>query len=90
MNVVLYDLVGWCGENRPGLEGWATLENFRLIMGRVQQATGDFRQQHAWKLQSDFLSKSEGKQYLDDLYGEQAKLRREMSTRHWELIPERN
>jgi len=86
MNVVLYDLIGWCRLNRPGLEKWASLETFQRLMACVQAAAENPERQQAWVLQGEFLRSAEGKQYLDDLYAERGKLRAEMSSRQWKLI----
>jgi hypothetical protein len=64
MNVVLYDLTGWCTLKRPGLEEWAPLEKFQRIMACVQAAAASPEQQRAWALQGEFLRSPEGKEYL--------------------------
>jgi hypothetical protein len=87
MNVVMYDLNGWCELRRPELGNWGTPDKFQEIMGYVQQAVDNDDFASAWSQQSDFLKSSEGKQYLDDLYAAQRRLREQMSTRKWELLP---
>lgn len=86
MNVVMYDLTGWCELKRSELRNWATLDKFQQIMGSVQQAADSPDQATAWRKQGDFLNSSEGKQYLGDLYAERETLRADMTSRRWELI----
>lgn len=86
MNVILYDLIGWCTLKRPGLERWASIEKFQRTMACAQAASGNPEQQQAWQRQGEFLMSTEGKKYLDDLYAEREQLRAEMSGLRWTLI----
>lgn len=85
MNVVLYDLTGWCETKRPDLVEWASQDKFQRIMSCVAQAAPNPDQARSWALQGDFLRSGQGSQYLSDLYAERAKVRAEMSQRKWTL-----
>ena len=87
MNVVLNDFKGWCALNRPGLEEWATVEKFQRVMACVGQAANKAEQLSAWTRQGEFLKSPDGERYMSDLYLEQDKLRQNMSSRSWKLIP---
>jgi hypothetical protein len=86
MNVVLYDLIGWCELNRHGLEEWASLERFQRIMECVNAAANNPEQLQAWQQQGEFLRSAEGKKYLEELYAERVKLRGEMTGLQWTLV----
>jgi hypothetical protein len=87
MNVVMYDLTGWCETKRPDLVEWATIDRFQRIMACVAQAAESQDQAQSWSLQGKFLGSDSGKRYIDDLYAERAKLRAEMNPRAWTLLP---
>jgi len=87
MNVVLYDLIGWCSLNRPGLEGWASVESFQWVMACIGQAANQPEQWSAWARQGEFLKNPAGKQYMADLYAEREKLRADMASRSWKITP---
>jgi hypothetical protein len=86
MNVVLYDLIGWCELNRPGLEEWASLERFQRIMACVNAAANNPEKLQAWQQQGEFLRSADGKKYLEDLYAYREKLRGEMTRLQWTLL----
>jgi hypothetical protein len=89
MNVVMYDLTGWCKTKRPDLVEWATVDRFQRIMTCVAQAAESTDQAQSWSLQGKFLRSDSGKRYIDDLYAERAKLRAEMDPQAWTLLPPR-
>jgi len=67
MNYVMNFAIGWCKQNRPGLEACMTTERFKILMGAVATATWGMNGGSDWIAQTTFLQSDDGSRYIKKL-----------------------
>lgn len=67
MNYVMHNAIGWCRQNRPGLEAWMTTDRFQRLMSSVAAATWGMNGGSDWREQTAFLQSEVGSEYLRKL-----------------------
>jgi hypothetical protein len=67
MNYIMNFAIGWCKQNRPGLETSMTTERFRALMGAVATATWGMNGGSDWFAQTSFLQSDDGFRYIEKL-----------------------
>ena len=66
MNCLMYQVIGWCKQNRPDLEEWMTLDRFQKLMIVTAEALGT-ECGSVWIEQTAFLKSETGSEYFREL-----------------------
>jgi hypothetical protein len=67
MNLLMYQAIAWCKQNRPDLVTWMTTERFQILMATAAFVLLGDAGATVWQAQNEFLCSSDGKDYFKRL-----------------------
>jgi len=67
MACLMDQAIRWCGQKRPALAGWMTIDRFQTLMRSAAEATWGMNGGRDWAAQAAFLLSEEGTKYRGKL-----------------------
>lgn len=78
MNWIMQSAWGWCGQNKPHLQPWMTLDRWRVLMNTAAVALWGLNGGVDWSDQVAFLNSVQGQEYVAKVEANMAEYRRSL------------